>query len=233
MKIISKLESTIDYPGKFGQILFVSGCNFRCGFCHNPELVIEKEGGFSSEDIIKELKPLIKRGWYEGVCISGGEPLIKKDLPEFIKKLKDIGLLVKIDTNGSNPIMLQKLIDEKLIDYIAMDIKTTPEKYPSVCDIEVNIKNIEESIKIIKRFKEYEFRTTVLPFFKNEDFEKIGKWLFELGQKEKIKKYTLQQFNREKTFDPSYKDLIPLSVDQINEFRDILKKYCDDVRVLA
>jgi pyruvate formate lyase activating enzyme len=177
MKIVSKNESTIDYPGKFGQILFCAGCNFRCGFCHNPELIFENSEELNLNEIIKELKNKSESGWYESVCISGGEPTIYSDLIGFLEKLKKTKLKIKLDTNGTNPEMLKKILDKKLIDYVAMDIKSPIEKYSEIVGVNVDLNKIKESVELVKKFPEYEFRTTILPFFTKENFDKIGQWI--------------------------------------------------------
>lgn len=227
--IVSRIESTIDYPGKMGQIVFTSGCNFRCKFCHNPELVEVKDKGLNLDNIIRDLKIRADAGWYEGVCISGGEPTLYKDLPEFIKKLKELKLAVKLDTNGTNPEMLKYLLDNHLADYIAMDIKSKKQDYSNIANTNVDIEKIEKSIEIIKKFPEYEFRTTILPFFNEKDIEEIGKWLSKDG---KIKRFSIQQFHNQKTLDPSYKELKPKSKEELHKLGKIMEKYADEVKVL-
>jgi len=231
MNIISREETTIDYPGKFGQILFCPGCNFKCGFCQNPDLINPSKESVDLDLLLKDLENWTKSGWYQSVVISGGEPTLQQDLPEFAKKLKQLGLLVKIDTNGNIPEMLQILLQEGNVDYIAMDIKASKEKYVAICGVDVNLDNIDKSIELAKKFPDYEFRTTVLPFFKKEDFEKMGGWISKNGQ-EKIKLWTLQQFNAEKTLDPKYRKLIPKSKEELQELGKIAEKYAEKVRVL-
>ena len=148
MIICAREETSIDYPGKFGQILFTSGCNFRCGFCHNPELITGENNQIDLDSLLKDLKARVKGGWYQAVCISGGEPTLQKDLPEFVKKLKELGILVKIDSNGSNPEMLQILLEQGNVDYVAMDIKSPREKYISVIGVDTDLKKIDKSIDI-------------------------------------------------------------------------------------
>lgn len=169
--------SLIDYPGTLACTVFTLGCCFRCPFCHNPELVIsnfEKDGAISEKNFLKFL--VEKKGKLEGVCITGGEPTIQKDIIDFIRKIKDIGYKVKLDTNGIRPDVLVQLIKKELIDYIAMDIKNSPDVYQETCGTKVDIERIKLSIDLIKNFKkQYEFRTTVVPSIHNyKDFEKIG-----------------------------------------------------------
>lgn len=189
MKIggIQKL-SLIDYPHMLSAVLFTIGCNFRCPFCHNPTLVIPEKYA-QSIDVDGIFKFLEERKKYiNGVVITGGEPTLYPDLPEFIKKIKGMGYAVKLDTNGSNPEMLERLIDEKLVDYVAMDIKAPLERYSELTNTDVDIEKIKKSIEILKKSKvKYEFRTTVAPNLTFEDIEKI---CGEVGGAE----YYLQQF---------------------------------------
>jgi len=235
VKISAHQESTIDYPGKMGEILFVSGCDFRCGFCHNPELVDGKINEIDLEGLLKNINSKVRTGWYQGITISGGEPTIYKDLPEFMKRLKDMGLRVKLDTNGSNPEMLRRILKDELADYVAMDIKGPRKEYAHIVQRELDMENIDRSINIVKLFPDYEFRTTVLPFFNKGDFEDIGKWISnsEDGKIKKVRLYTLQQFSNKKTLDPEYVKLIPKPSKEIFELRGIMQRYADNVRVLV
>jgi len=157
----------IDYPGHLAATVFLIGCNFRCGFCYSSELVlpekIKNQPVFPEKDFFSFLKQ--RKGLLEGVVICGGEPTINNDLPSFIKQIKKLGFLVKLDTNGSNPKMLKSLIDKKLLDYVAMDIKAPKEKYSQIAGIsgvlKTNIiKKVEKSIHILKESGiNYEFRT--------------------------------------------------------------------------
>lgn len=239
MKVAARQETSIDYPKKFGQILFVPRCNFKCGFCHNPEFIDGPHGELNLDLLFKDLKIKAQEGWYRSVCISGGEPTLQKDLPEFVRKLKSLGLNVKIDTNGSNPEMLQQFLDEGIVDYVAMDIKAPRDKYDEItkCGEEM-LEKIDKSIKIVKKFPVYEFRTTVLPFFTNEDFESMGEWMLNQGKgkgkiKDKIRLYTLQQFSPKKTLDPSYENLKPKLKTDIEEIAEFMKEYCEEVKVLC
>jgi len=230
--ISSQQETTIDYPGKMAIIVFCPGCNFRCGFCHNPELVLEKPSGIDVNILIKNITSRTKAGWYSGVCISGGEPTLQNGLVDFCKKLKKIGLSVKLDTNGTNPSVIRELLDNKLVDYIAMDIKSSPEKYTYVAGVDLDINKIEESINLAKKFPFYEFRTTILPSFNEKQIEEIGKWVSS-SVGEKVKLFTLQQFSPKNTLDESFMKLVPLLREEIENMAEIMKKYAEEVRVLA
>lgn len=230
--ISSHSETTIDYPGKMAIIVFTPGCNFRCGFCHNPELVLEQTGAVDIDILLNNIESRKNAGWYQGVCISGGEPTLHSGLIDFCRRINEMGLSVKLDTNGSNPKMLKELFEKELVDYVAMDIKTTKEKYNEVAGTVVNIEDIEKSIRIAKSFPVYEFRTTVLPSMTESDFEEIGKWVSNNGE-EKVRIFSLQQFSPRNTLDESFMKLIPKSKDEIEKIAEIMRKYAVLVRVLA
>lgn len=249
MIISSKQESSVDYPGKFGQILFTSGCNFLCDFCHNPELIFEKNQ-LDLNKILNDLKIKFESGWYSGVCISGGEPTLHNDLPEFIKKIKKIGLSVKLDTNGSNPDMLLYLLKEKLVDYVAMDIKSPIYLYQDVIGKKVfNIEeNIKKSIKIIQQFPDYEFRTTIIPIIRENgkiswmttaEVENIGKLIYELTGY-KYHKYFLQKFiarDKEKMLNQKFsRENLPAEMyetpeELMVEIYEAVKKYLPNCKI--
>ncbi len=191
--IINGLEklSLVDFDEHLCCTTFSSGCNFRCPFCHNSPLVLDVKNQplIDEDEILKFLKK--RKGILDGVCISGGEPTLQKDLKTFLKKIKELGYLTKLDTNGSNPDLLQELIDEGLIDYIAMDIKSSPEGYSLAVGIEnFNLTSVKKSIEILKSNNlPYEFRTTIINELHTEkDIVEIGKWL------KGSKKYFLQKF---------------------------------------
>jgi len=162
--------SLIDYPGKFSCVVFTQGCNFRCPWCHNPELVYPHlfKDTISESHIINFLSS--RRSKLEAVVITGGEPTVQPDLVEFVETVKRMGFLVKLDTNGSNPDILEDLLKSKLIDYVAMDIKAPPEKYSLLTGVDVDIRTIFRSIDVIERLAQaYEFRTTFVPSLLSED----------------------------------------------------------------
>ena len=153
--------SFIDYPGKTAAIIFTQGCNFKCGYCHNPQLVYPSlfKVSIPEEEIFAFLESRINQ--LDGVVITGGEPTLQPDLIEFITKVKDMGFLIKLDTNGSNPKVLEQIIKQKLVNFIAMDIKAPFDKYNSVCCVPVNIDNIKLSMNLIKKSGiNFLFRTT-------------------------------------------------------------------------
>lgn len=227
--LIGGLEkcSLIDYPGKVSAIVFTQGCNFRCGYCHNPELIFSNQfqNPIPQEKIFEFLGK--REGKLDGVVITGGEPTLQPDILDFVKKVKDLGYLVKLDTNGSNPELLRKVIDGDLVDYLAMDIKAPLEKYHEIINAMVDISAIEESISLLKNFsKEYEFRTTVVENqLVEDDFIKIG----ELLRGSKL--YFLQKFIPTKTLDPLLLDCGSYSDLEFERFREVLLHYIKEVNI--
>lgn len=166
--------STVDYPGYVVASIFTIGCNMRCGYCHNPELVLpEQYTEVLPTDVIFEFLES-RRGKLDGVAISGGEPTMQPDLPDFIRRCKAMGFRIKLDTNGTNPVMLRELLDEQLVDFIAMDVKGPLEKYSQIAARPVDLDAIRESIRLIKTI-DHEFRTTIVAGqLTPDDFEAIG-----------------------------------------------------------
>ena len=211
----------LDYPGYVACTVFLSGCDFRCPYCHNFELVNGTADPIMDED--EFFKFLGKRkGLIDGVCISGGEPLLHKDIEIFIRKIREMGYKIKLDTNGYHPDMLKKLIDEGLLDYIAMDIKNSIAKYA----LTVNIPNIDTSIIkksisiIMNSGVDYEFRTTVAGgLHEVDDFEQIGSLI------QNAKAYYLQQFTMRDTV--PCKELYSPSSEDMETFLQVVKKYVD------
>lgn len=221
-------QTLIDYPGKIACTIFTFGCNFRCSYCHNPEL-IEDDGRpeIKQEEIIDFLKK--RKGFLDGVCITGGEPTLNKELPDFISKIKKLGFMVKLDTNGSNPEMLKELIDRKLLDYVAMDIKAPLEYYDKITNVKVNRDDIQKSVNLIRRLKDYEFRITVVPgLFDNDSAKLIGEWL------KGSKRFYIQQFRGIKTLDDNFVGKKPFSKEELENFCSIMKPYFErcDIRGL-
>ncbi|MCJ7721918.1 anaerobic ribonucleoside-triphosphate reductase activating protein [Candidatus Bathyarchaeota archaeon] len=187
--------SFVDWDGKISSVIFISCCNFRCPFCHNVNLVLnpEKLDTTPFEYIEDQLKK--QKGWTDGVCITGGEPTLQTCLPELCSRIKKMGFLVKLDTNGTNPTLLKELMDKKLVDYIAMDIKAplTTEKYSKATGVNVEkmLENVKESIRLLlESSMDYEFRTTVVPTIHDlEDIKQICRSL------RGCRKYVLQKFD--------------------------------------
>ncbi len=168
----------LDYPGKVACTIFTGGCNFRCPFCQNASLVTHiDEDKIDEEEIFEFLEE--RKGKLDAVCISGGEPCLQKDLVSFCQKIKSLGFLIKLDTNGSFPNVIKNLVSQNLIDYVAMDVKNSPEKYALTAGIKVELENIKESIDFLKNSSiSHEFRTTVVKELHNLfDLKAISKWV--------------------------------------------------------
>jgi pyruvate formate lyase activating enzyme len=229
MVVIKGIQKTslIDYPGKICTVLFTAGCNMHCPFCQNPDLILnpDKMPELDEEKIISFLKK--RKKWVDGVCVTGGEPLIYEDILDLIRKIKkETGLLVKVDTNGLNPKLLKKIIDEKIVDYIAMDIKSDIKHYSQASGVKTDIDKIKESIEIIKNSGiDYEFRSTVVPDFFNEKIiENIGKWL------KGSKRYFLQQFRSSlPLLDKRFEGKQPYKEEVLKKFKGIASKYIEEV----
>lgn len=181
----------LDYPGKLACTIFTSGCNFRCPFCHNSPLVLPEMLGsdITEEEVLEFLKGRTKQ--LEGVAITGGEPLLHKEIDDFLKKIKDLGFKIKLDTNGSFPDHLEKIVNEGLVDRIAMDIKNSPELYAKTIGVEsFDVSTVERSKDfLLSGVIDYEFRTTVVKGLHTKDsLIKAAEWI--VGAKE----YYLQQF---------------------------------------
>ncbi len=212
--------SLIDYPGIICSIVFTQGCLFRCPYCHNSELVdVKKEGVISEDEVLDFL--CSKKEFVEGVSITGGEPTLQKDLPEFIKKIKSLGFLVKLDTSGVYPGMVQKLLDDNLLDYIAMDIKNTWERYGEVVQSKnvTAVGNCKKTFLIIQSSGvDHEFRTTVFSqVHTQDDFLEIAGYLKD-GEK-----YFIQNIRYTKTLDPKINKKAKLNVGAI--VGDLQKMY--------
>ncbi|MBI2105843.1 anaerobic ribonucleoside-triphosphate reductase activating protein [Candidatus Woesearchaeota archaeon] len=214
----------IDYPGKLACTIFLHGCNFRCGYCHNPKLVISHESKFlNKKEVLLFLKE--RKKYLDGVCITGGEALINTELPDFLKEIKKLDYKIKLDTNGSNPKLLQEIIDKKLIDYVAIDIKHSKEFYESITGININLNNIEKSIKIIAGSElDYELRTTVVPGYHDpQKINEISRWIYNLIEK-KAKKYAIQNFvaRKDGLIDKKFESIKSFSTEELEEIkRDI------------
>jgi pyruvate formate lyase activating enzyme len=211
----------VDYPGKLACTIFLFGCNFKCGFCYNPELVLKE----ATEDLREEnvLEFLEKRkGQLEGVCFTGGEPLMTLE-EDFLRKVKEKEYLVKMDTNGSFPEKLKEFIEKGLIDYVAMDVKGRKEDYLKIVNSGFDLEKIEESMKIVSSLENYEFRTTFVSKF--HDVEKIleeVEWVHSVIGK-KIKKFYLQGFkNVGKFIDESFSEEKNVFEEELREVREKL-----------
>ncbi len=227
MKLIGLQKMTVlDFPGRVACIVFTFGCNFRCPFCHNASLVTgDGESDITEEEFFDFLKK--RQGILDGVCVTGGEPLLQKDIEAFLGKIKEMGYEIKLDTNGMYPEILKKLVNAGLVDYVAMDIKNSPEYYSATSGVEnVDIEKIKESIRfLIDEAKiEYEFRTTVVAEFHTESaFDEIGKLI------EGAENYYLQGFVDSGDLIGENLTALPKSV--IEKMAEKVKPYVENVEL--
>ena len=249
--------STIDYPEEICCVVFLCGCNFRCGFCHNPELVNSVDAQlaisnsqFAEKEVLNFLKSRV--GKLDGVCISGGEPLMSLDF-DFVRRVKEMGFKVKIDTNGSFPSRLKELIDEGLVDYVAMDVKGCREDYSKIVGVSVDLSSVERSMKMIYDFGQldkelnlahgltrtntdfsrgYEFRTTVVGrLHSKESVVEMARWINEVCRG-KPRRFFLQGFkNKGKFVDSSFVDEKDVSEEFLKELRKSIADYFEEVGV--
>ncbi len=220
MKICGLQKTTLlDFPGHVAATIFTGGCNFRCPFCHNSDLLgNDAEVAFTEEEVLKFLSK--RKGILEGVAITGGEPTLQPDLREFIQKVRAMGYRIKLDTNGSRPEVLKALCKDGLIDYVAMDIKTCKERYAIVAGApSMNVDSIAESVAFLKSGAvDYEFRTTVVKELHSaEDFELIGPWI------SGAPRYYLQNFKDSDNV--MFDGFSSCSVDELRLYQEIVKPY--------
>ncbi len=243
MKIKHVEKSTfIDYPGRSSCIVFLFGCPFRCGFCYNPGLVLsqrddsskddsveppagprEESGDLDEEKVISFLKK--RKGVLDAVVFTGGEALMTLDI-SFVRRVKKMGFLVKIDTNGMFPELLKEFVEEGLVDYVAMDIKGSKDKYSEIVGTSVDIAKIEESMLLAASLPDYEFRTTIVPGIHDDKMIKdIGEWVIDVLS-EKPKKYFLQCFQNNGSFiDDKYKSESNLFPESLEEMKKVAEGY--------
>lgn len=229
--VLGGLQKTtlIDYPGRVACTVFISGCNFRCPFCYSPELVlperIRTQPQISEEEFFVFLEE--RKGLLEGVVVCGGEPTFSKELPDFLERIKKTGFLVKLDTNGSNPAMLKRLVNEKLVDYVAMDIKASFLNYEKATGGRRDLEKIKESIEIIKNSMiDYEFRSTVVPgLHAREDILQIAKDI------KPAKRYFLQSFRAEKNLDPEFEKVKPYPKEFLLELQRAISPFFETCQV--
>lgn len=219
----------LDYPGKVACTVFLAGCNFRCPYCHNSELL---DG---TSEVVMEVPELLsflekRRGLLDAVCISGGEPTLQPELAELLSQIKAMGYLTKLDTNGSRPEVLEDLVSRGLLDYVAMDIKNSPEAYGRTAGAACQ-KQLEESIRFLLREQvDYEFRTTVVAqLHSKKSVLEMGQWAASLAQGKKIKRWFVQPFVDRDTV--RYAGLCAPSEQELSEFVGILGRFSDETSV--
>ena len=221
----------LDFPGKVACTVFLQGCNFRCPFCHNSDL-LGKDGpeGMTDGQLLSFLEK--RKGILDGVCITGGEPTLQPELEELIRSIKKMGYAVKLDTNGARPEVLKKLSWEKLLDYVAMDIKNSPEAYGETVGLpRMDISRVEQSVKFLLEGEQpYEFRTTVVAELHNETtMESMGKWLSSLVSGKKPERLFLQGYiDRDSVLQSG---LHPCSRETMENFVRILRPFVDAVEI--
>ena len=212
------------YPEKVGAIIFTAGCNMRCGYCHNPELVLPEKikaqrDFIPDKNVLSFLKTRV--GFLEGVVISGGEPTLQPDLLHFMRQVKALGFLIKLDTNGTNPTLLRQALAEKLLDYIAMDIKAAPARYDDLTAVKNNFEAITLSRNLIMNSGlDYEFRTTFIKGYHQEkDVLAIARFCKE------ARHYSLQNFRPGKTLNPGFSGFKGFSQTDLERFENLIKPF--------
>ena len=221
--------SSRDFPGHISSTVFLGGCTFRCPYCHNADLVL-RPGELQTTPVDIFLSYLDgRKGWLEGICLSGGEPLLHDDIEDLVRVIRDRGLLVKVDTNGSFPERLERLLGEKLLDWVAMDIKSPLERYREVTRSNVDIEAVVRSADLIRTSGvRSTFRTTVVPgLVGREDIVKIGEWL------RGAESYLIQQFVPHTTIDPAYLEKKPYSREELDVLVEAARPYFKEVRIEA
>jgi pyruvate formate lyase activating enzyme len=217
--------SLLDFPGRVATILFTPGCNFRCPFCQNPDLVDPDKPAELFEEIEELLQPRL--GFIDGVSITGGEPTLQKGLADFLIKIRSMGLQTKLDTNGYRPQVLKDLMDAGLLDFVAMDFKSSLERYGEAAGTAVDVSRVEETVDILLASKvEHEFRTTVVPgLVALEDVVAIAQRIAGANA------YRLHQFNNKTTLDPALADVQAFTPEELDAMAEKAKEFVPDTRV--
>jgi pyruvate formate lyase activating enzyme len=229
--LIRSFEGTslIEYPGKIASVVFFGGCNLHCPYCHNPELVrpdlLADQYTLSPDMVLGRLQA--RRGFIEGLSITGGEPLLSPGLPDFIRRVRrETGLPVKLDTNGTLPERLREVLD--IVDYVAMDLKAAPGGYPKATGGRATFDDIRESLDLVRGLPEYEIRTTMVPGVVDRD--DVVQTLRRHGP---LKRYVLQRFRGEKTLSEVYRDLPPYPKGYLEETAELVAPHVEEVEVRA
>jgi len=220
-------SSLLDYPGKIAASLFCGGCNFRCPHCHNADLVLhpDQQPDLPSDQIWDFLSR--RHGLLDGVAISGGEPTLQTDLLPFARRVREMGFLVKLDTNGYRPDVLEAMLDAGLVDYVAMDVKAPLIKYDQAAGVAVDVKRIQHSMALLRRGPvDYEFRTTVVPgLLAEEDILEIGRLV------SGVPRFYLQQFVPHNTLDPEMTSRVPYLPERVRAMVDLVAPWVGEVRL--
>jgi len=226
MKIHGLQKMTLlDFPGRVACTVFFGGCDMRCPYCHNAELLDGTAPAvMDDEELLAFLKK--RQGLLDGVCFTGGEPLLQKDLPEFAAKVRNLGYPVKLDTNGNHPDRLEKMIREGLVQYVAMDIKNSPERYAETAGLrQMDLAPIRESVSLLMEGRtDYEFRTTAVAELHDDDsFEQIGQWI------KGAKRYYLQRFTDRDTV--PFQGLHSPEKEKMEHWAEIVRPYVPAVEL--
>lgn len=220
----------LDYPGKVACTVFLQGCNFRCPFCHNRDLLDVAPETISTDELLAFLKK--RQGLLDAVCISGGEPTLQSDLEALIRAIKALGYAVKLDTNGSRPAVLKQLVNNGLLDYVAMDVKNSPTAYGDTVGLDtINMDTIEDSLSfLLSGAVDYELRTTVVDELHSEQsFAQLGEWLARLSPNKKAKRFFLQRYvDRDSVL---CEGLHAPSDEKLAALRDILAPYVWEISI--
>ena len=221
-------STLLDYPGKVSALIFTYGCNLRCQYCHNPELVTlpyEEKSLISEEEIFSFLKQ--RKNLLDAVAITGGEPTLQPDLIPFIKEIKELGFLIKLDTNGTNSNIVKEILDLNIVDYWAMDVKYEEEIYIQNVTANVQYENIKESIQLLKnRARDYEFRTTYVKGIHTlESVKGIGEII------NGAKRYYIQNFRPGKTINSSLDASNSFSTDELLKIKEVMEQYVNEVEI--
>ena len=221
----------LDFPGKVACTVFLGGCNFRCPFCHNSELFLGAPRQLmEDEDLFAFLRTRV--GLLDGVCVSGGEPTLYKNLPDFLQRIKDMGFAVKLDTNGSRPAVVKALVSRRLVDYVAVDAKNCPDRYGATVGLDgFDLAPVEETLRFLLEEKvDYELRTTLVePLHDPASVEAMGRWLASLSPGKKPKRLFLQRFVDRDTV--LFSGLSAPEAALVSQYRDILLPFAEEVTI--
>lgn len=230
--MISGLQkmTLLDFPGKIACTVFLHGCNMRCPFCHNSELLSGKgEELMTQEEFFGFLKT--RKGLLDGVCVSGGEPTLRPELPEFLKTIKELGFAVKLDTNGTRPQVLKDLVERGLVDYVAVDAKNSPALFAATVGVEQQLAPYEETVRFLLEDKvDYELRTTLVePLHDEQSVTEMGQWLSSLVPGKKPKRWFLQRFVDRDTV--VFSGLSAPTADKVETYVRLLEPYAEEIAV--
>lgn len=219
--------SLVDYPGRLCAKAIIPGCNFRCPYCTNVDLIQDFIGMelLSEREVLDHLYRV--KGYLTGLCLGGGEPTLHNGLLSFMYRVKSLGYLLKVDTNGTRPKRLMKLMEERVVDCVTLDLKAPLERYPEVVRYKVDMEAVEQSIRLLRRGGvDHEFRTTVVPgLIGGKDLEELAQLL--VGSK----RFVIQQFRPGRTMCPEYGDVKPFSLNELREFRDRIAPYFAECKI--